>query len=103
MQHLRQYDAKSVARLFRKRSGESRIGEHVVVAGKDVAQSIATSPAQFVLLGVAEDIGVRANFGRPGAGSAVHPAFESFLNLQSNRYLTGESVMLLGELETDDL
>jgi formiminoglutamase len=56
-----------------------------------------------VLLGIPEDIGVRANHGRAGAGSAVHPAMDSFLNLHSNFFLDGSQIALLGEVHTADL
>jgi formiminoglutamase len=36
-----------------------------------------------------EDIGVRANFGRPGAASAWDTAIKSIANIQHNRFVKG--------------
>jgi formiminoglutamase len=60
-------------------------------------------PAKFVLLGVPEDIGVRANSGRPGAATAFKPAIDSFLNQQANGFIDASQIAVLGELDVDDL
>jgi formiminoglutamase len=54
-------------------------------------------------LGLPEDIGVRANFGRPGAYSAWNTALENILNIQSNCFFNGENVLVLGHIIFDDL
>jgi formiminoglutamase len=52
-----------------------------------------------VLLGIPEDIGVRANDGLGGADTAWKPTLKAFLNLQQNPFLKGEDVLVLGEFE----
>jgi formiminoglutamase len=55
--------------------------------------------AQYVLFGIPEDIGVRANFGRPGAASAWDCAIASIANIQHNRFCKGNQIIVLGKLD----
>jgi formiminoglutamase len=97
------YTNKVLETLVRQRTFEEKIGQQVLFSGGNWEEDLAASACRFVLLGVSEDIGVRANFGRAGAATAIKPALESFLNQQENVYLSGKSVFLLGELNVKDL
>lgn len=103
-----------ILNLVNKRDGETKLGEKVAFyrhcesqsrnfgKGNDEAISIKSlikSSAKFVLLGIPEDIGVRANYGIGGANTAWKPALKSFLNLQQNSFLKGEDILVLGEFE----
>ncbi|MFY7964814.1 MAG: formimidoylglutamase, partial [Chitinophagaceae bacterium] len=59
--------------------------------------------AKFVLFGVPEDIGVKANNGIGGADSAWTPFLQSFLNIQSNDFLDGEEILLLGHFNFSEI
>ncbi len=59
--------------------------------------------ARFVLLGLPEDIGVRANYGRGGAHTAWQPALENILNIQSNQFLSGKEIVVAGHVDFSDL
>lgn len=61
------------------------------------------TPAKYILLGIPEDIGVRANFGTGGTDSLWIPFLTSFLNIQSNDFMTGDEVLLLGHFDFGDL
>ena len=61
------------------------------------------SGVRFVILGIGEDIGPRANLGRGGATDAFDSAMAQFLNLQSNRFLSGNECLVLGQIKTEDL
>ncbi|KAH3756435.1 arginase family hydrolase [Pelomyxa schiedti] len=61
------------------------------------------SAIRFVVLGVPEDIGPRANFGRGGAKSSWKPALDSLCNVQSNQFLSGSEFLILGSLFVCDL
>jgi formiminoglutamase len=89
----------------RQRSGERKLGEEVrwLNNNTNISEQLAVSTADFVILGIPEDIGVRANFGRGGANTAFKPALESFLNQQSNAFLKGDSILVLGEIIVDDV
>jgi formiminoglutamase len=58
--------------LTRIRQFETKLGERVLVAAdaSNVAAAIEQTEAEYVLLGIPEDIGVRANEGRGGTGTA---------------------------------
>ena len=56
------------------------------------------SGATFAILGVHEDVGPRANFGRGGAGGAFDAAMRQFLNFQNNRFFDGGECLILGEV-----
>lgn len=104
MQALQIYDQKKIDRLTRKRTGEIKLGELVAVLGStDLSEGLKNSAALFVLLGIPEDIGVRANFGRSGADSAWNPALSNILNLQHNSFLNGNDLLVLGEIHCEDL
>jgi formiminoglutamase len=103
MQFLKPYTSEHIQALIRKRSGEEKIGEKVSVPGSNWERALSGSSTKFVIVGIPEDIGVRANYGRGGTHTAFRPALESFLSQQSNDFLKGEDVMILGEVEVDDL
>lgn len=67
---------------------------HVSSAGQ-----LQTSTAKFVLLGIPEDIGVRANYGIAGASTAWQPALKALLNIQSTPSFKGDELLVLGHFE----
>jgi formiminoglutamase len=90
--------------LLSKRPGEVKLGERVLVLkGSDLKAGLETSRARFVLLGIAEDIGVRANGGVGGAGTLWEPALKAILNVQETEVCTGASLLLLGAFDFSSL
>lgn len=79
---------------------ETKIGEVIQTATNagEVEQSIRDTSATFVIVGVPEDIGIKANGAEDIAGSAWTSFLHSFLNIQSNDFLEGTEAMLLGHL-----
>ena len=89
---------------------EKKVGEEVKVLSDresvNLADSLASSHGggvQYVLLGVPEDIGPRANCGRGGADGGWQAFLSKFLNMQSNRYLSGNDILVLGHVDLDDV
>ena len=105
MNNLHVYSQKEVNQLTRARANETKIGQEILMISdaKNWQQELATLPCQFVLLGIPEDIGVRANYGRGGAHTAWKPALDGFLNQQSNEFLSGKNCCVLGHIEVEDL
>ena len=68
----------------------------------DPIDFIKSSEAKYVLFGIPEDIGVRANFGRPGAASAWESAIRSIANIQHNRFSKGNQIIVLGQLNVSN-
>ncbi|MBA3664303.1 MAG: formimidoylglutamase [Bacteroidetes bacterium] len=103
MELVKLYTHESINHVTRKRSEERKIGESVLTLSGNWKKDLLTTGAKFVVIGIAEDMGVRANYGRGGAHSAFKPALESFLNQQCNQFLKGETICVLGEVKVDDL
>ncbi|MDX2173489.1 MAG: formimidoylglutamase [Bacteroidota bacterium] len=103
MDDLKQYSKDNINSLIRKRQNETKIGETIHFCQSDFKTELQNKKVRFVIIGIPEDIGVRANYGRGGANTAFKPALESFLNTQENDFLKGESVFLAGEIHVDDL
>jgi formiminoglutamase len=62
-------------------------------------EMLKSDPATYVLIGIPEDIGVKANGGLGGAGSAWNDFMTAFLNIQSTDMFSGEEVLLLGAFD----
>ncbi len=105
MQYLKTYNKHDVLSLTRLRRFETKIGERVQLAQDrlPMAEAIAKSSARFVVVGIPEDIGVKANLGIGGADSAWMPFLQAFLNVQSNDFFPGDDVLLLGHLDFTEL
>jgi formiminoglutamase len=105
MNSLELYSKKDIEHLTRKRTNEIKIGEDVTVLQSESnwEEELLNSNCKFVLLGIPEDIGVKANYGRGGAHTAWKPALDSFLSQQSNEFLNGKEVCVLGHIFVEDL
>jgi len=103
MEQLRLLKSAELARLTQTRAGEVKWGERMQTADpSDWKKSLRESDAPFVLLGIPEDIGVRANFGRPGAASTWSSVLTALVNVQHNRMAKGSLVMALGQLDVTE-
>ncbi len=101
MKHFKTYHKQDLLSLTRIRRFETKIGERVLVATDDssLEQTIQSTNAKFILFGVPEDIGVKANMGFGGADSVWVPFLQSFLNVQSNDFFEGNEVLVLGHFD----
>ncbi|WP_037320065.1 formimidoylglutamase [Salegentibacter sp. Hel_I_6] len=96
MEALKIYNYKSVEKLISIRDGETRFGEKIGFV--ESLESLKKSKAKYVLFGIPEDIGIRANHGKPGASKAWEVCLNSLLNIQNNEFTTPENLVLLGEI-----
>jgi len=98
--------AKQVKALTNIRKGETKIGERIeVLASNDlsVLQNFRKKGCSYCIIGIPECIGVLGNHGSPGAQNAWAAFLSSFLNVQSNRFLSGAEFIVMGSVEVDDL
>ena len=104
MEKLIQFTASDLAKITNHRSGEIKFGEKMVTIpkGTDLNSFIKTTEAKYVLLGIPEDIGIRANYGRPGAASAWESAIKSIANIQHNRFCKGSQILILGQIDVQE-
>ena len=105
MQHLKVYNKQDVLALTKIRRFETKLGELVQVPGapQNLEQELAQSSSKFIIVGVPEGIGVKANLGIGGADTAWIPFLQSFLNIQSNDFLLGDNIMLLGHFDFSEI
>src|SRR5690606_26067242 len=101
LSNFKQYDKKDILRLTHTRVFETKLGEmvHAKMNEEKVEAMIQNSSARYVIFGIAEDIGVKANLGKGGADSAWFPFLDSFLNIQSNDFLSGGEVLIAGHFD----
>lgn len=101
MEKLILFTINDLAKITNHRSGEIKFGEKMLTVPKqtDPISFLKKCDAKYVLFGIPEDIGVRANFGRPGAASAWDSAIKSIANIQHNRFCKGSQLLVLGQLD----
>lgn len=81
-----------------QREGEVKLGEKV-----SVYADLDFFSGRYVVLGVKEDVGPRANLGLSGSDAGYACFLKRFLNMQSNSFLSGEDVLLLGEVRVNSV
>jgi formiminoglutamase len=103
MRHFQMYHPAHLQQGTRVRRYETKLGERLRTAGADWKESLAKTPARFVLLGIPEDIGVRANGGTGGTATAWPAFLDAFLNIQSTDVFSGEEILLLGAFDFSEV
>jgi formiminoglutamase len=104
MEKLLPFTIKDLAKITNHRSGEIKFGEKMITipSGVDPISFLKNSEAKYVLVGIPEDVGIQANFGRPGAASAWKTAINSIANIQHNRFCKGNQLIVLGEIDVQE-
>ncbi len=105
MKHFKFYGKNDILSLTKSRKFETKVGEAIAVMPEaaEWPEALLESDAKYVLIGIPEDIGVRANYGNPGADTNWYPFLNAFLNVQSNDFFSGEDVLLLGHFDFGDI
>jgi formiminoglutamase len=99
--HFNMFTRADLDALINRRPGETKLGECVLTAAS--VEEMAGAAASFVLLGILEDTGVRANLGIGGAHTAWEPALKALLNVQSTEKLTGAELLVWGAFDFSQL
>ncbi|HEY0899255.1 MAG TPA: formimidoylglutamase [Sphingobacteriaceae bacterium] len=95
MANLKTYTWEEALQLTSCRLGETKLGEGIeILTG---TEDLEASESKFVLLGICEDLGVRANLGIGGAHTAWPDALKALVNVQFTEKLA--PVALLGYLD----
>lgn len=105
MKHFAFYDKQQVLSLTKIRKFETKLGERIrcISPTSSLEEVLKESSIKYVLFGIPEDIGVKANLGMGGADSAWQPFLHSFLNIQSNDFLDGNEVLILGHFNFSEV
>ncbi len=106
--HLKVYDESAVKALCFTRANEKKAWQAMSLLDThvDVQQALVDAAEfgmRYVLLGICEDIGPKANLGNGGANEAWHAFLAKFLNQPHNQFIATQKVLLLGEVNVDDL
>ncbi|WP_418638767.1 formimidoylglutamase [Winogradskyella sp.] len=104
MEHLTLFTEKEQQQLLKKRTGETKFGEHVQLTTNltNIYDDIVNLDVDFVLFGIKEDIGVYGNLGQTGTYKAWEATLKVLLNVQSNSFTQAKRVLILGHLEYSD-
>lgn len=91
--------------MVKLRKFETKLGERIQVLeeGKPITESMIGLNAEYVLIGIPEDIGVQANQGVAGTSTAWLSFMQSFLNVQNNDFLDGENIAIIGHFDFGDI
>jgi formiminoglutamase len=102
--HFKTYNKQDVLSLTKVRRFETKLGERVqTLMDNNVAENIKGLSANYVLVGIPEDIGVQANYGVGGCSTAWISFLQSFLNIQSNDFFSGDNVAVIGHFDFGDI
>ncbi len=96
MIHLQYANATDILAKTAVRKGETKLGERFEYL--TALENLKNSSARYVVFGIEEDIGVRANFGKAGTAKAWDAFLNSFVNLQHNSY-NHKKILLLGSIK----
>jgi formiminoglutamase len=107
MRHFHFYEPQQLRQWTRVRRYETKMGEKLKTLGKSPGVAwkdiLSADPARYVLLGIPEDIGVKANGGMGGASTAWPAFLDAFLNIQSTDAFSGEDILLLGAFDFSEV
>src|SRR5690242_14203821 len=105
VRHLKVYNKQDILSLTRLRRFETKLGERIRVINnsEDLDNQIENSSAKFVLFGIPEDLGAKGNYGIGGADTLWIPFLQSFLNVQSNDFLDGNEILVVGHFDFGDI
>ena len=105
MEFFRFYSKDQVLSRTRLRKFETKLGERIAVAGSEQGfeEQLDNPATRYMIVGICEDIGVLANDGKPGAAGLWDASWQALCNLQSNDFMDGQEMVLLGHFDFSSL
>lgn len=91
------YQKQEIEALVKFRKGEVKLGEQIKIIQS--LEELEELEDYHIIFGIPEDIGIRANYGKPGAKQTWHHFLEAFLNIQHNEFNPTEKIAILGYLD----
>ncbi|HZW63857.1 MAG TPA: formimidoylglutamase [Flavobacteriaceae bacterium] len=91
---------EKVKLLLHKRVGEVKFGEQVQLLSSvsSIYEQLVNLDVSYVIIGLPEDVGVFANYGKSGACNAWDATLKILLNIQGNVFTQPKKVAVLGHL-----
>ncbi|MGJ8667065.1 MAG: formimidoylglutamase [Patiriisocius sp.] len=99
MKYVKNITRHELALHTSKRAMEVKFGEEVAIIEGD--KTLSDYPQNYVLLGIPEDIGVRANHGRAGTSGAWEACLKVLCNMQQNNFTRAHELLILGTVDCD--
>lgn len=90
--------------FLKTRKGETHVGEKAQYCSAKAWKSELKKlkkEVKFCIIGIPECVGILGNSGRSGAQNAWEAFLFEFLNIQSNRFLSGKEFVVLGSVDID--
>jgi formiminoglutamase len=101
MANLIVYSKEKIKHIFNERENEEKWAQHIqlIEDANNWQEELQKSKASYVILGLPEDIGIRANLGKSGAAETFEHAVSAILNIQQNKFQDASKVLLLGHID----
>lgn len=106
---LIQSSFQKVKKYTSVRSGENKLGQSLDINKNDILNRrellsvLKNLKSKYIILGICEDVGVRANYGKAGADKAYDTFLSYFVNVQNNQFIASDAIFLLGEIFVTDI
>ncbi|GLB49189.1 arginase family protein [Neptunitalea lumnitzerae] len=104
MNKLKTYNFPKIDSYINHREGEIKLGEKVdyINDNDPVESQLELSKAKYVVLGIPENLGIKAGLGVRDAAYTWEAALRALLNVQHNRFNKGKKLLILGHLDFVD-
>lgn len=91
----------NLSAVLEHKRGEIKLGERIFLFDSElnIEDALKQCPSQYVLLGVPENIGVKAKTGKPNNTSIWNDTILNLVNLQDNCFNNGNQLAVLGHLD----
>ncbi|WCM42799.1 formimidoylglutamase [Flavobacterium sp. CBA20B-1] len=99
MENFEYFNKTALNKLLILRKDETKFGEKIAIPSQESAQFadfLKNTDAKFIVYGIKEFAGVKANFGRIGQKHAWDVFLPVFLNIQHNKFLKAHHVAVIG-------
>ncbi len=105
MENFEYFNTSILSEHLVLRKDETKFGEKIKYPSNqevNLNDFINDTKASFIIFGIKEFAGIKANFGRVGSTHSWDIFLSSFLNIQNNKYLKGSNVAVIGCLNYKD-
>ena len=94
------YNKNKINSLINFRKGETKFGESITyLEDREKLEALYKNESKFVLIGIPEDFGVRANFGLSGTQTTFEWVIKALLNTQQNSFFNPNQLLILGAFD----
>jgi formiminoglutamase len=100
MQSLKPIAEGDLRAMTSGRAGETRLGELMRTCDAD---GRIPPGVRIAVLGIPEDVGVRANLGRPGTRRMWREALRALVHMQANASIDASAIAVLGQVDVRDI